>query len=92
MKNKIFTALFALLVSATMICCKKDNSMDTVADCSNAAEIISESATEYSQDPSVENCRNYIDAIRLYVNSDCFGVLNSDLYKATLESLEAACE
>lgn len=77
-----------LLVALFFVSCRKaaivgnDNCIDRI-------QKVSESLNTYVQNPSVDNCKAYVDALRKYVNAGaCFGNIYFEEYKKELNELE----
>ena len=64
-----------------------ENCLDRIENVSNAASL-------YASDPTVDNCKNYLDALKKYFDSDaCFGNVFFAQYRQALQELEESeCE
>lgn len=84
--------LFSILSVFLLGSCNK--SADTVLDCAEFWENVSEAATIYFEDPTVENCNAYLDALKNYVRSDrCVADVWFEAQEQALADLEAeSCE
>ena len=57
--------------------------------CMENIEKINVSLQTYMADPSVANCKNYVNALRSYLNANaCFGNIFFEEYKEALKELE----
>ena len=57
--------------------------------CLDRIEKVSESLNNYLENPTVDNCKDYVDALRKYVNAGaCFGKIYFEEYKKSLKELE----
>ena len=87
MKSKsIFYAI--LLVSIFFTSCRKaailgsDNCLDRI-------ENVSEALNAYIENPTVDHCKEYVDALRKYINAGaCYGNIYFEEYKKSLKELE----
>ncbi len=93
MRNRILIViLFITLVSVS--CSKDDDDNSGAPDCTEFTERINESLDNYTADPSKSNCEAYVDAIRDFINGDCYGFASQnirDTYDAALDALDGAC-
>ena len=93
MKNKTkYLLILALAISGVTISCKKDDGPGKNVDCSKAIDLFSTTLTAYSTNPSIENCIKYVEALRTYIKSDCYGFLDRKTYEKELEDLEDQCQ
>ena len=92
MKKK-YVILFAFFLATMFTNCRKAALISTEK-CLDRIEGVSEAAQLYASDPTVNNCKKYLDALKKYIDSDaCFGNILFDQYGQTLQELEdAECE
>ena len=92
MKRK-YVILFALFATIIFSNCRKTALVNT-ENCLDQIERVSDAATLYASDPTVNNCKNYLDALKKYIDSDaCFGNILFEQYRLALQELEdAECE
>jgi len=82
--------LFAGLLILGSCSKDKDHEDETPGDCVAISMKVSEALTAYSNDPSVQNCKNYFNALEQYINSSsCYGGIFFEAYKETFKALEA---
>lgn len=69
--------------------CRKAALLGT-ENCLDNIEKINTTLETYIEDPSVDNCKNYLNALRAYVDSGaCFGNIFFEEYRKNLKELEA---
>ncbi len=89
--KKIYFTTLVLGVVLSLGACSKDKEEENIGgDCLAISTKITDALTAYSNDPSVQNCKNYFNALKEYVNSNsCFGGIFFEAYKQTFNELEA---
>jgi hypothetical protein len=86
-KKTLIQALFCFLI--LFVGCRKSALLGT-ENCLENVEKINATLQTYISDPSVNNCKNYVNALRSYVESgSCFGNIFFEEYKRSLKELEA---
>ena len=76
------------MVTLIFTSCRKSVE-DDPGDCMVHIEKVNTSLNDYINDPSVENCKAYLNAIRSYIKSNaCFGNIFFDEYQRALKELE----
>ena len=87
MKKNILIAILLCLVTLSSSCRKAV--LFGSENCINRIEKVNTSLQEYVADPSVANCKKYVDALRSYLKSDaCFGNIYFTEYQKALAELE----
>ena len=88
--KKEYLFSFALLVFLFFSSCRKTSLIGT-DNCLDRIEAISQTAQTYVSDPTVENCKSYLKALRKYIDSKaCFGNIFFEEYGQALKELEQA--
>ena len=89
MKKKYFIPLIAFAVITFSNCSKSP--ILGVDNCLDRIEAVSVAAQTYIANPTVDNCQNYVDALRKYLDAkSCFGNIYFDEYRKALAELEEA--
>lgn len=90
MKNLFNSILLCTLLGLVMSSCAKE-ATNEILDCTSYSQEISESLNTYVMDPTVENCKAYLAALRKYLEDGaCFSELFHEEYKRELAELEQA--
>ncbi|NND32191.1 MAG: hypothetical protein HKN76_06325 [Saprospiraceae bacterium] len=85
-KNILIPILFGLVIFLSS--CSKSVLFGS-ENCIARIEKVSASLEAYMEEPSVANCRNYVEALRSYLKSDaCFGNIYFKEYQEALAELE----
>jgi len=86
---KIKSIIYGLLIVSVFFGgCRKAAVVGTDG-CLSRIEKVSESLSAYLENPTVDNCKDYVDALRKYVNAGaCFGNIYFEDYKKELNELE----
>ncbi len=73
--------------------CRKAALVST-ENCLDQIERVSDAATLYASDPTVNNCKNYLNELKKYIDSEaCFGNIFFEQYRLALQELEdSECE
>ena len=86
-KKNLIQILFCFLILSSG--CRKSAILGT-ENCLENVEKINGSLQAYASDPSVANCKNYLNALRAYLDSGaCFGHIFFEEYRKSLNELEA---
>ncbi len=87
MKTKYFIAL-AFFATVFFTNCRKAALVGPDS-CLERIEGVSIAAQNYVADPTVNNCKSYVEALRKYLESNsCFGNIYFEEYRKTLNELE----
>lgn len=88
MKIRNYFLYFSLFV-ITLFGCRKAAVVGSDS-CVDRVQKVSETLNAYIQNPTVDNCSAYVDALRKYINTGaCFGNAFYKEYEKTLQDLEA---
>ncbi|MCB0669900.1 MAG: hypothetical protein KDC80_28940 [Saprospiraceae bacterium] len=84
-KNIVF---ILFIVSLCFASCRKANPVGSDG-CLGRIEKVSETLNAYVENPTVDNCQAYVDALRKYINTGaCFGNVFFNEYEKELKELE----